>query len=57
MEHMYPMKLGDEWAMGIVARDPVAILDPRLPDSPHLVARHGSLTADEMLVPFLSFYK
>lgn len=47
-------RMGD---VAIVARDPVAIMDPRLPDSPHLVARHGSLTADEMLVPFLSFSK
>ncbi|MBO66055.1 MAG: alkaline phosphatase family protein [Actinomycetota bacterium] len=45
-------RMGD---LAIVARDPVAIMDPRLPDSPHLIARHGSLTADEMLVPLLSF--
>ena len=45
-------RMGD---LAVVAPDPIAIMDPRLPDAPHLIARHGSLTADEMLVPFLSF--
>jgi len=30
-------------------------MDPRQPDAPQLVARHGSLTPEEMLVPFISF--
>ena len=45
-------RLGD---VAIVARDATAITDPRLPDSPHLIARHGSLSAAEMFVPFLRF--
>ena len=45
-------RLGD---VALVAREPVALLDPRLPDSPKLVGRHGSLTQEEMLIPFLRF--
>lgn len=45
-------RLGD---VALVAREPVALLDPRLPDSPKLIGRHGSLTQEEMFVPFLRF--
>ncbi|MDP7066020.1 MAG: alkaline phosphatase family protein [Acidimicrobiales bacterium] len=45
-------RLGD---VAVVAREAIAVIDPRLPDSPHLIARHGSVTAAEMLVPFLRF--
>ncbi len=41
--------------VAIVAREAVALMDPRHPDAPHLIARHGSMTEEEMLVPFLSF--
>lgn len=41
--------------VAIVAREPVALMDPRHPDAPHLIARHGSMTQEEMLVPFLVF--
>ena len=46
------MRMGE---VAIVARDPVALMDPRQPDAPQLVARHGSMTPEEMLVPFISF--
>ena len=45
-------RLGD---VALVAREPVGLLDPRLPDAPQLVGRHGSLTEEEMFVPFLRF--
>ena len=41
--------------VAIVARDPIALMDRRQPDAPHLIARHGSMTEEEMLVPFLTF--
>ena len=41
-------RLGDE---AVVARDPVAFVDPAEASSIELIGRHGSLTADEMLVP------
>lgn len=46
------MRMGE---VAIVAREPVALMDPRQPDAPQLVARHGSMTREEMLVPFISF--
>ena len=46
------MRMGE---VAIVARDPIALMDPRQPDAPQLVARHGSMTPEEMLVPFISF--
>ncbi len=48
------MRMGE---VAIVAREPVALMDPRQPDAPHLVARHGSMTREEMLVPFLTFWQ
>ena len=43
-------RMGD---IAVVAKEDIALLDPRSPDSPNLVARHGSMTANEMLVPFI----
>ncbi|MCS5682601.1 MAG: alkaline phosphatase family protein [Acidimicrobiales bacterium] len=45
-------RLGD---VAIVARESVGLIDPRLPDAPQMIARHGSLTEEEMIVPFLRF--
>ncbi len=45
-------RLGD---VAVVARRAVAFLDPADPGESSLVARHGSLTSAEMLVPFLAF--
>jgi hypothetical protein len=42
--------LGD---VALVARDPVSYLDPADGGPFELIARHGSLTTDEMLVPLL----
>lgn len=44
-------RLGD---VALVARDPIAYLDPLDTGPYHLIGRHGSLTEDEMLVPFLA---
>lgn len=44
-------RLGD---VALVARAPVAFLDPADTGEMRLVSRHGSLTADEMLVPLLA---
>ena len=41
-------RLGD---VAVAARDPVAFVDPAEASSVELIGRHGSLTADEMLVP------
>lgn len=38
----------------LAARDPVAFADPTLPGETALLAAHGSLTPDEMLVPLLA---
>lgn len=44
-------RLGD---VALVAREPIAYVDP-LDSGPYsLIGRHGSLTADEMLVPFVA---
>ena len=40
--------------VALVAREPVAFVDPAESGSYELVCRHGSLTAAEMLVPFLA---
>jgi hypothetical protein len=44
-------RLGD---VAIVARAPVAFLDPADTGEVSLVSRHGSLTSAEMLVPLLA---
>lgn len=44
-------RLGD---VALVARDPIAYVDPRDTGPYQLIGRHGSVTADEMLVPFLA---
>jgi hypothetical protein len=44
-------RLGD---VALVARQPVAFLDPADPGSAGLRCRHGSLTDDELLVPLLA---
>jgi predicted AlkP superfamily pyrophosphatase or phosphodiesterase len=44
-------RLGD---VALVARDPVAFLDPADTGESRLAARHGSLTPDEMYVPLLA---
>ncbi len=46
-----PRRLGD---VVIAARDAVAIVDPALPNEARLRSGHGSLTADEMLVPLVA---
>jgi predicted AlkP superfamily pyrophosphatase or phosphodiesterase len=45
-------RLGD---VAVVARAPVAYLDPADPGETRLLARHGSLTSAEMLVPLLAW--
>jgi hypothetical protein len=45
-------RLGD---VALVARAPVAFLDPADTGETRLLARHGSLTAAEMYVPLLAF--
>ena len=45
-------RLGD---VALVARDPIAFLDPADPGETRLAARHGSLTPAEMYVPLLAF--
>ena len=47
-----PSRLGD---VALVAREPVAFLDPADTGETRLAARHGSLTAAEMYVPLLAF--
>ncbi len=44
-------RLGD---VALVARDPVAYVDPDDTGPYVLIGRHGSLTEDEMLVPFIA---
>jgi predicted AlkP superfamily pyrophosphatase or phosphodiesterase len=46
-----PGRIGD---VVLAARDAVAFIDPALPNEPNLRSGHGSLTADEMLVPLLA---
>lgn len=45
-------RLGD---VALVAREPIAFLDPADTGETRLAARHGSLTAAEMYVPLLAF--
>ncbi len=45
-------RLGD---VALVARDPVAFLDPADTGETRLASRHGSLTEDELLVPLLAW--
>ena len=44
-------RLGD---VAVVPHRPIAYLDPADPGDARLVCRHGSLTAEEMLVPLLA---
>ncbi|HZJ27881.1 MAG TPA: alkaline phosphatase family protein [Acidimicrobiia bacterium] len=44
-------RLGD---VVLAAREPVAFVDPTLPTEAGLLAGHGSVTPDEMLVPFVA---
>jgi len=46
-----PGRLGD---VVLAARDPVAFVDPALPNEASLRSGHGSLTPDEMLVPLVA---
>jgi hypothetical protein len=46
-----PGRLGD---VTLAARAPVAFVDPALPHERKLRSGHGSLTADEMLVPLVA---
>jgi hypothetical protein len=38
----------------LAPREPVAFVDPEMPNEANLVGAHGSLTADEMYVPLLA---
>jgi hypothetical protein len=38
----------------LAARDPVAFVDPAMPNEPRLLGAHGSVTPDEMEVPLLA---
>ncbi len=38
----------------LAARDPVVFVDPGMPKEVHMRSHHGSLTAEEMLVPLLA---
>lgn len=51
MSDEHRRRLGD---VALVAREPVTFDDPAEATGMNLVCRHGSLTADEMLVPFLA---
>jgi len=46
-------RLGD---VVLAARHLVAFTDPKMPNEANLVAQHGSLTPDEVLVPLLAAY-
>jgi hypothetical protein len=46
-----PSRIGD---VVLAARDPIAFVDPALPNEVRLRSGHGSLTADEMLVPLVA---
>lgn len=46
-----PGRVGD---VVLAARAPVAFIDPAVPNEVHLRSGHGSLTADEMLVPLVA---
>jgi hypothetical protein len=51
MSDVVRSRLGD---VAVVARAPVAVLDPNDPGSAFLRCRHGSLTPDEVRVPLLA---
>jgi hypothetical protein len=46
-----PGRIGD---VVLGAKEPVAFIDPSMANEPNLKSGHGSLTADEMLVPLLA---
>jgi hypothetical protein len=46
-----PGRLGD---VVLGAKEPVAFIDPSMANEPNLKSGHGSLTADEMLVPLVA---
>jgi predicted AlkP superfamily pyrophosphatase or phosphodiesterase len=46
-----PGRIGD---VVLAARDPIAFVDPALPNEANLRSGHGSLTPDEMLVPLVA---
>jgi len=46
-----PGRLGD---VVLAAREPIAFVDPAVVNETHLRSGHGSLTADEMLVPLVA---
>ncbi len=48
-----PGRIGD---VILAARDEVAFIDPALPNEMKLLSGHGSLSADEMLVPLVAAY-
>ncbi|MDQ1383197.1 MAG: hypothetical protein QOG65_576 [Actinomycetota bacterium] len=48
-----PGRLGD---VVLAAREPIAFVDPALPNEVQLRSGHGSLTPDEMLVPLVAAY-
>jgi predicted AlkP superfamily pyrophosphatase or phosphodiesterase len=52
LSSVFRSRLGD---VALVAREPVAFLDPADTGETRLAARHGSLTAAEMYVPLLTF--
>lgn len=52
VNHEARMCLGD---VALVAREPVAFVEPGAPDGAWLVGRHGGLTAEEMHVPLLRY--
>lgn len=51
LDHRTRARLGD---VAVVARAPVGLLEPGRSGEHPLVCRHGSLTAEEMLVPLLA---
>jgi hypothetical protein len=51
MSSVVTKRLGD---VALVAREPVSFDDPADSGPFSLVCRHGSLTADEMYVPFIA---
>jgi predicted AlkP superfamily pyrophosphatase or phosphodiesterase len=52
LQSSFASRLGD---VALVAREPVAFLDPADTGETRLAARHGSLTTAEMYVPLLTF--
>ncbi|MDG2112759.1 MAG: alkaline phosphatase family protein [Actinomycetota bacterium] len=52
VNHEARMRLGD---VALVAREPIAFVEPNTSDGSWLVGRHGGLTAEEMYVPLLRY--